>query len=51
MIGDIFLVFMCLRISDITREADASATVYTMVDMTRAHGLNIYKYLKYLLER
>ena len=31
--------------------AEASATVYTMVEMTKAHGLNIYKYLKYLLER
>ena len=32
-------------------ECRASATVYTMVEMARAHGLNIYKYLKYLLER
>jgi hypothetical protein len=31
--------------------AEASATVYTMVEMARAHGLNVYKYLKYLLER
>ena len=37
--------------SDTPKGAEASATVYTMVEMARAHGLNIYKYLKYLLER
>ena len=31
--------------------ANASAVVYTMVEMAKAHGLNIYEYLKYLLER
>ena len=31
--------------------AKASATVYTMVEMAKAHDLNIYKYLKYLLEQ
>ena len=31
--------------------AEASVTVYTIVEMARAHELNIYKYLKYLLER
>ncbi len=31
--------------------ADASATVYTMVEMAKAHNLNVYKYLQYLLER
>ena len=36
---------------DTPRGADASATVYTMVEMARAHKLNIYKYLNYLLER
>ena len=30
--------------------ANASAVVYTMVEMAKAHGLNIYKYLKFLLE-
>lgn len=37
--------------SDTPKGAEASVTVYTMVEMARAHGLNIYKYLKYLLER
>lgn len=31
--------------------AEASATVYTMVEMAKAYDLNVYKYLKYLLER
>ena len=30
--------------------ATASATVYTIVEMTKAHELNIYQYLKYILE-
>lgn len=30
--------------------ANASAVVYTMVEMAKAHDLNIYEYLKYLLE-
>ena len=30
--------------------ANASAVVYTMVEMAKAHGLNIYEYLKFLLE-
>ena len=30
--------------------ANASAVVYTMVEMAKAHGLNIYGYLKFLLE-
>ncbi len=37
--------------SDTPRGADASAIVYTMVEMAKAHGLNIYKYLNYLLEQ
>ena len=37
--------------SDTPKGAEANATVYTMVEMSRAHGLNIYKYLKHLLER
>lgn len=31
--------------------ADASAVVYTMVEMAKAHKLNIYEYLKYVLEQ
>ena len=30
--------------------ANASADVYTMVEMAKAHGLNIYGYLKFLPE-
>ncbi len=30
--------------------SNASAVVYTMVEMAKAHGLNIYGYLKFLLE-
>ncbi|MBQ6857134.1 MAG: IS66 family transposase, partial [Lachnospiraceae bacterium] len=30
---------------------NASAVVYTMVEMAKAHNLNIYEYLKYLLEK
>ena len=37
--------------SDTPKGAETSATVYTMVEMAKAHGLNIYKYLKYLLDR
>ncbi len=36
--------------SDTPKGADASAIVYTMVEMAKAHNLNIYKYLNYLLE-
>lgn len=35
--------------SDTPKGAEASATVYTMVEMAKAHNLNIYKYLNYLL--
>ena len=35
--------------SDSTAGADASAIVYSIVEMAKAHGLNIYKYLEYLL--
>ena len=37
--------------SDSVNGANASAVVYTMVEMARAHGLNIYGYLKYLLKQ
>lgn len=37
--------------ADSPKGADASAIVYTMVEMARAHDLNIYKYLMYLLEQ
>jgi transposase/uncharacterized coiled-coil protein SlyX len=36
--------------SDTPKGADASSMVYTMVEMAKAHDLNIYKYLNYLLE-
>ena len=36
--------------SDTPKGAMASATVYTMVEMAKAHDLNIHKYLEYLLE-
>ncbi|MCM1543477.1 MAG: IS66 family transposase, partial [Blautia sp.] len=36
--------------SDTPKGAEASAIVYTMVEMAKAHNLNIYKYLNYLLE-
>ena len=37
--------------SDSVEGANASAVVYTMVEMAKAHDLNIYGYLKFLLER
>ena len=37
--------------SDSAEGANASAIVYTMVEMAKAHDLNIYGYLKFLLER
>ena len=37
--------------SDTPKGADASAMIYTMVEMAKAHGLNIYKYLNFLLEQ
>lgn len=37
--------------SDSVNGANASAVVYTMVEMAKAHDLNIYGYLKYLLEQ
>ena len=36
--------------SDTPKGATASAIVYTMVEMAKANGLNIYKYLNYLLD-
>ena len=30
---------------------NASAVVYTMVEMAKAHDLNVYEYLKYLLDK
>jgi transposase/uncharacterized coiled-coil protein SlyX len=36
--------------SDTPKGATASATVYTIIEMAKAHNLNIYKYLNYLLE-
>lgn len=37
--------------SDTPQGAKASALVYTMVEMAKAHKLNIYQYLKYLLDK
>ncbi len=37
--------------SDTPKGADASAIVYTKVEMAKTHNLNIYKYLNYLLEQ
>lgn len=37
--------------SDTLKGAEASAMVYTMVEMAKTHNLNIYKYLNYLLEQ
>ena len=36
---------------DTPKGAEASAIVYTMVEMAKAHNLNVYKYMNYLLER
>ena len=36
--------------SDSVAGANASAVVYTMVEMAKAHDLNICEYLKFLLE-
>ncbi len=37
--------------SDTPKGAEASAMVYTMVEMAKTHNLNIHKYLNYLLEQ
>ena len=31
--------------------AEASALIYTMVEMAQANGVNVYQYLTYLLEK
>ena len=36
-----------LAVQQFRRGSDASAVVYTMVEMAKAHGLNIYGYLKF----
>lgn len=36
--------------SDSVEGANASAVVYTMVEMAKAHDLNIYEYLKFILD-
>ena len=45
---------LCLRwlrlFSNSVEGANASAVVYIMVEMAKAHNLNIYGYLKFLLE-
>lgn len=37
--------------NDTPKGADASALVYTMVEMAKANGVNVYQYLTYLLEK
>ena len=37
--------------SDTPKGPDASSMIYTMAEMDKAHNLNIYRYLNYLLER
>lgn len=37
--------------ADTPKGADANAIVYTMVEMAKAYGLNIYEYLKFLLDK
>ncbi len=37
--------------SDSVKGVNASSVVYTMVEMAKAHNLNIYEYLKYLLDQ
>lgn len=37
--------------SDSVAGAEASALVYTMVEMAKAHDLNVFNYLEYLLEQ
>ena len=37
--------------ADTPEGAEANAIVYTMVEMARAYGLNIFEYLKYVLDK
>jgi hypothetical protein len=37
--------------SDTTEGADTSALIYSIVETAKANGVNIYHYLKYLLEK
>lgn len=37
-------------ISNMPKGVDAGAIVYPMMEMAKAHGLNIYKYLNHLFE-
>lgn len=36
--------------SDTSAGADASALCYTMVEITKANGVNVYHYLRFLFE-
>ena len=36
--------------SSSSKGAEASALTYTLVEMAKANGLNVYRYLEYLLE-
>lgn len=39
------------NVPDIEVRPEASALIYTMVEMARANGVNVYQYLTYLLEK
>ena len=39
------------QFSDSVEGAEASAIAYTMIEMAKAHNLNIYQYLSYVLEQ
>ena len=47
--SDLSLIHIWL-FSDSVSGANASAVVYTMVEMAKAHDLNVYVYLKFLLD-
>ena len=37
--------------SDTPKGAEASAAIYSIIETAKANGLNVYTYLKFLLER
>ncbi len=50
-VDNIYLVCGYTDMSDTPGGAQASATIYTMVEMAKAHKLNVEKYLTFLLTR
>ena len=40
-----------LAVSDTPEGADSSALIYSIVETAKANGVNIYYYLKFLLEK